>query len=589
MPVTQYDEDENTTHGVSEQCQLLETLLQRLLNKDIIGLNAPENCEKPDNIKPHLDKLRQYFKVKGICNDECKVIILFNTLPEEMKFELCGQLEFNSHENDYMWIEKKLLELFNPKETKITPLVKLFACKQKPDQTIREFLAEVRVEGYKLLKNLDPIDREEHLIDAFKKGLRNKELQHALNRVEIKTLDDAYKLVKKEKKSDDSIMLRQVEMGENITAIEKLQNQMMMVQKQLSYIVAILEKTKPSYADVARRQSIQRVDRNEKMEERRSPNWIRTQPKNQQQRQQQPRQQAIQCWTCNQVGHISRFCDKNKCTTCGRFGHAAANCRTRGRPWRFRQMWDENDVADWNSNDLEDDASSKESIRTSAALLEHRNDTIEAEVHALTIQGSTRRKKNNEKKKQMPKMSARQPGPQRCKQYPQEINDLYDYIQGKRSWKKVRLNNKADTLITKTNPEKAKNKPIIRGKCEGYNVKLFLDTGAEINVIDKTFLRTLNIPEGKIHKDNKIIKCANNSKMNTHGWVTLRIGAANLVRPCKFWVVDQLFPNVIIGIRGMKDLKMAVDPANDCVWVNEAKIPLLSRVQKQSVSNQSEN
>lgn len=44
-----------------------------------------------------------------------------------------------------------------------------------------------------------------------------------------------------------------------------------------------------------------------------------------------------------------------------------------------------------------------------------------------------------------------------------------------------------DTLITKDHPEKAKNKPLIRGKCKGQKVKLFLDTGAEINVIDRAF------------------------------------------------------------------------------------------------------
>ena len=429
---------EPSTHGVGEQCQLLESLLQRLLSNDIIGMNTPENCEKPENIKSHLNKLHQYFRVKGISDEECKVIILFNTLPEEMKFELCGQLEFNSHENDFTWIEKKLLELFNPKESKITPLVKLFACKQKPEQSIREFLAEIRVEGYKLLKDLHPINREEHLIDAFKKGLKNKQLQHALNRVEIDTLDDAYNLVKKEKRSDDGSMLRQVEIIENVDAIEKLQNQMMMVQKQLSYIVAILEKTKPPYSDVLSRQ---RVDRNERLEGQRAPNWTRTQPRNSQPRNPQSRQQAIQCWTCGQAGHISRFCDKNKCTTCGRFGHVAANCRTRTRPWRFRRMWDDNDGSDWNSNDSEDDASSK-----ACAGLEHRNDTVDAEVHALTIQDDTPKQDSSKKGKQMPKCWAGQR--QRCKQYPDEINDLYDYIQGRKPWKKVRLN-RADTVITK--------------------------------------------------------------------------------------------------------------------------------------------
>lgn len=86
------------------------------------------------------------------------------------------------------------MELFNQKESEITTLV-------KPDQPMWEFLSEFRVKEYKLLKNFDPIDREQHLIDAFKEQLRNKELQHALNRVGINTRDDAYHFVK-DKKSE---------------------------------------------------------------------------------------------------------------------------------------------------------------------------------------------------------------------------------------------------------------------------------------------------------------------------------------------------------------------------------------------------
>lgn len=247
-------------------------------------------------------------------------------------------------------------------------------------------------------------------------------------------------------------------------------------------------------------------------------------------------------------------------------------------------MRDENDGSDWNSNDSEDD-STKETI-DAAAGWEQRNDAVDAEIHALTLHDDTQWKKGNKRKKQLPKCQKAQR--QLFKQYPDEINDLYEYIQGKKTWKKVRLN-KTDTVITKDHPEKAKNKPIIWGKCDGHDVKFFLDTGAEINVIDSTFLRTLNIPQGKINKEKKVIRCANDTRMDTQGWITLRIGAAERVRQCKFWVVDQLFPKVIIGIRGMKDLKMAVDPAKNCVWVNKVKIPMLSRIHKQSICRQSEN
>jgi len=562
----------DTILGVSEQCELLEKLLHRLLNKDAI--NTPSQLEKQDDIKTHLEKLRQYFKVSGITKDETRLIILFNTLNDEMRFELCGQLEFMDHENDYVWIENKLLELFKPKESEITPLVKLFTCKQKPDQPLREFLSEIRVQGYKLLKSLDPEEREKHLIDAFTKGLRNEELQHALTRVKIKTLDDAYNLVKKEKKSEDCTFLRKAEFGtDQASSIERLQNQMMMVQKQLSYIVTILEKVKPSYADVTRRPTRQSEQKNNEKNDRRHITNGRIQPRP---------QQGIQCWTCGKFGHVARFCDQNKCSTCGRRGHVAMNCRSRTRPSRFRQMWEDNVDNDWNSQHIEDGESEAISVQ-SREELEHRNENDAADVHTLTIHD----KRMNRKR---PTRKVVRTTYQHSKQwkYPNEINELYDYIQGRRTWKNVHVN-KAETLISKGHMEKAKNKPLIIGKCEGHTVKLFMDTGAEINVIDKTFLQKLNIPSDRIHRDTKIIKCANDSKMDTRGWINLKIEVAGRVRPCKFWVVERLFPHVIVGIRGMKDMRVSVDPANNCVWMNDVKIPLVSQIQKQSMYKESEN
>ena len=88
----------DTTLGVSEQCQLLEHILQKLLNKETIAV--PQHCDK-NEIKSHLERLQQYFKVSGITKDETKIIILFNSVTDEMRFELCGQLDFKDHEDDY--------------------------------------------------------------------------------------------------------------------------------------------------------------------------------------------------------------------------------------------------------------------------------------------------------------------------------------------------------------------------------------------------------------------------------------------------------------------------------------------------------
>lgn len=559
------------TLGVSEQCQLLEHILQKLLNKDTIAV--PQQCDK-NEIKAHLERLQQYFKVSGITKDETKIIILFNSLADEMRFELCGQLDFKDHEDDYQWIEKKLLELFHPKESELTPLVKLFACKQRPEQHVREFLSEIRVEGYRLLKDMNPLEREKHLINAFSKGLRNEGLQSALSRMEITTLDEAYNLVKKEKNTNtETAFIRKTDCENQVSAIEKLQNQMNMIQKQLSYIVTILQNTsKPSYAEVSKRNGNVKQEGKEK--------FIR----NGDQRNHNFQQREVYCWTCGGRGHISRVCEQNKCTICGLFGHTASRCRANGyrnayKSKRFRQMRI-NENTDWNSCDFSDDLSEVSHQRSSDSEREHHEQEVSAEVHAMTIHP------RNSKPRKHSNLNITTTG--KRKQYPDEINDFYEYIQGRKAWKNIRFN-QADTLITKGNNEKAKNKPIIKGSCEGSSAKLFLDTGAEINVVDKEFVKKIGIHPNRIIKAKKYIKCANDSKMDTNGWVNLKIKVADKERYCKFWIVERLFPKVIIGIRAMKDLKMDVDPARNCAWVRNVKIPFLAHVQTQSICGRSEN
>ena len=72
------------------------------------------------------------------------------------------------------------------------------------------------------------------------------------------------------------------------------------------------------------------------------------------------------------------------------------------------------------------------------------------------------------------------------KVYPQEVNEWWDYINGKRKKPKA-----SPTLITNGFPEKARNKPIVKGFCQGTRTKLFCDTGAEVSVIDKDFFEDL--------------------------------------------------------------------------------------------------
>ena len=118
-------------------------------------------------------------------------------------------------------------------------------------------------------------------------------------------------------------------------------------------------------------------------------------------------------------------------------------------------------------------------------------------------------------------------------------------------------------MITKGCMEKAQNKPIVKGLCGKTRTKLFCDTGTDVNVIDKDLFKDLGQNDKcKIHSCRKTIRCANHSK------------------------VPNLFPQIILGIRAMKDFEMSVDPSKDCVWVNGVQEPFISKVNPQSLVSQ---
>jgi predicted aspartyl protease len=170
-----------------------------------------------------------------------------------------------------------------------------------------------------------------------------------------------------------------------------------------------------------------------------------------------------------------------------------------------------------------------------------------------------------------------------------QVEEWTAYIKGHAQKPKV---NSAPTVISTSRPEKAKNKPLIQGFCEGQEAKLFLDTGAEVNVIDLSLFKQL-----QTFTDNKIpfkpqegtISCANGSKMKTYGMASLKIKIGKVMANLHFTVASNLFPKIIVGIRGMKTLNIQLNPANSCAIVGKSNIPFVSKVSPQSIWTENES
>ena len=79
----------------------------------------------------------------------------------------------------YSWIKQQLIKLFG-RQSEVTPLVNLLHTNQKDGKSLREFISELRIQGYHLLTVKDPNEREKLLVDAFLNGIKNKNLSIAL-------------------------------------------------------------------------------------------------------------------------------------------------------------------------------------------------------------------------------------------------------------------------------------------------------------------------------------------------------------------------------------------------------------------------
>ena len=121
---------------------------------------------------------------------------------------------------------------------------------------------------------------------------------------------------------------------------------------------------------------------------------------------------------------------------------------------------------------------------------------------------------------------------------------------------------------------------------EGKTGKIFLDSGAEINVIDSNLLERLAECNKNIHIEFKktYISCANGSRMESKRIATILVGLGRQSSFQKFMVIDNLFPRVFLGIKAMKHMDVILDARNERAIIKGVHIPFIS-VEKSTEAN----
>lgn len=268
------------------------------------------------------------------------------------------------------------------------------------------------------------------------------------------------------------------------------------------------------------------------------------------------------------------------CYKCGKTGHISRNCRVQRNNARLASLdketnYDADHSSSHNrlpSNEIETDFN--HSVYEGHGSVQTTDDCyFLSNVDQRKVAHATSQKQIKSRKPPM--------------KYSEEIINMAKEIEaGKKTYKTALLYNLKDvsgkanaasTVITKTNRERARNKPIVQGMINDKPAKLFLDSGADTNLIDRKFMNnTLNAKI--VDSTPSTIRCANGSVMQCVGTVSASVSIGNSVRTVKFRVIDNLFPTVILGIVALKQLRVSLCPWKSCALVDTCAIPFLSKV-----------
>lgn len=579
MPITLTgDKDDNPIHS----------LLQTLLRKELI--ERPPEYSAGDDIFAHISKMDDFYKAINVTDDTTKVAMLFRSLCERVQKEIKCLPDYEAG-CDYNWIVNALKDLFKEKKSSISPILKLLQIKQKDCQSLRDYISELRIEAFTVMRDYSPDEREAMMVSAFINGLHNTDLTIALRLKKPSTLEEAYDLVKKDVSIPKNLVesnLRKIETDNYnnvtesnvITEILSLKTEVLSLKNQFTSLISILGKQLPNTNTF--KQNINNRDFVNKGRNNYRPvydrplhnNVFKYQPNRGKPNHRLP---AIKCYNCQKEGHIARYCREGRTSNYRKIDNvsnvSSENMSVNSDHDFFLTKNTDSHPTGTHLGAVEPtipfDYNKKEEVD---AFLIHTQKNfgfkyinIYANDKTNSINHETQKRTKNSKKKHNKTLKS-----------PKLLQSKADYDVNFKQFKAT------PTLISKSHSEKAANKPVIRGKVQNLRGKIFCDSGAEINFIDlKTvkLIQTSNPSCVIIHKKYNI-KCANGSKMENQGVIKLELNLAGHRSIQEFAIIENLFPRVILGMRTMKDIGLNICPYKNGVEIRNKFIPFLSKVQE---------
>jgi len=527
--------DSSTVNNVGQHpgqdIEKLTQFLSSLYKKDIV--EKPDNFSRGNSMNQHIKRMEKYFDTIGISDSLGKICILLESVDQYTKDELFFEDDYDENAKSYEWHKARLLKLSPEKSNKTLILSDLLKIRQN-GTSFSDFILRIKSEIMKAKQGIDKSERNNIAVQIFLNGLDDQSLSHAIKIQTPKCLETAFECVKalKQRSEQASIV--------DVAQLNKGSSEIQDLHKQVAYLTQVVLALKSSISALQQHRQGDREIRRD-----------------------------IYCTLCRKPGHKIENCYQKHqqqrnlkqitCNRCGKKGHLSRNCFSRSRQ-----------VAQMHGT-------------THSENVDSGSDSCENEADFVTDESQLCMLNENPWQTVMPKKSKKSNVNvwERRKTYPPSIEHDYGYIAGKyhqNSYGKTK-NQAALTVHNKQVASKVDNKPLIEGKINNTSCKILLDSGSEVNVVDKEFLLSkLGVDQSMIKPQKKMVRCANGTLMRHCGTVNLDTNLGVKNTKVSFIVAPCIYPSVIVGIRSMKSIGCELNIKRECAVVQGIDLPFAGKI-----------